>query len=77
MEMYNKGERMTPEEAAKLDLGDLIVYQEKTQYPELGLVVGKTEKAIDIDWFQEKNPYVGTYRFYGGYYFWGSVEKVS
>jgi len=70
---------MKPEEAAKLEVGDLVLYQEKTQDPELGLVVGKTEKAINIDWFQEKNPHVGTYRFVGfdAHYFWNSVEKVS
>jgi hypothetical protein len=70
---------MTPEEAAKLEIGDLVLYQEKTQDPDLGLIVGKTEKAINIDWFQEANPYVGTYRFSGGtgYYFWVSLQKVS
>ena len=70
---------MTPEEAAKLEVGDLVLYQEKTQDPELGLIVGKTEKVINIDWFQEKNPHVGTYRFVDAiaYYFWDSVEKVS
>jgi len=70
---------MKPEEAAKLEVGDLVLYQEKTQDPELGLVVGKTEKAINIDWFQEKNPHVGTYRFVDdiAYFFWVSLEKVS
>ena len=70
---------MTPEEAAKLEVGDLVLYQEKTQDPELGLVVGKTEKAINIDWLQEANPHIGAYRFVGviAYYFWGSLQKVS
>ena len=68
---------MTQEEAAKLEVGDLVVYQEKTQDPELGLIVEKTEETINIDWFQEKNPYVGTYRLNGGYNFWSSIEKVS
>ena len=68
---------MTPEEAAKLEVGDLVLYQEKTQDPELGLVVGKSHGEINIDWFQETRPYVGTYRLNGGYNFWSSIEKVS
>ena len=68
---------MTPEEAAKLEVGDLVLYQEKTQDPELGLIVGKAEETINIDWFQEKNPHVRTYRLNGGYYFWDRLEKVS
>ena len=70
---------MTPEEAAKLEVGDLVLYQEKTQDPELGLIVGKTEKAINIDWLQEANSYIGRYGYSGSttHYFWSAVEKVS
>ena len=70
---------MTAEEAAKLEVGDLVLYQEKTQDPELGLIVGKFQGEIKIDWIQEKNPYVGTYRIdrNPGNLFWYSVEKVS
>lgn len=70
---------MMPEEAAKLEVGDLIIYQEKTQDPELGLIVGKSETTINIDWFQATRQYVGTYRIDSppGNLFWYSVEKVS
>ena len=69
---------MKPEEAAKLEIGDLITYSENPTEGELGLIVGKTEDVIQIDWIEEGELYIGNYPYRSGStsYFWDTIEKV-
>lgn len=71
--------KMKLDDVKKLEIGDLITYCEGEHNPELGLVVGRTEEKVKIEWVEEERPYVGYYP-YGGHltsYFWDTIEKVS
>jgi len=69
---------MKLDDVKKLEIGDLITYSENGDEYELGLVVGKTEETIQIDWLEEERPYVGNYphREPNTSYFWDTIEKA-
>ena len=69
---------MKLEEVEKLTIGDLITYSENSDEYELGLIVGKTEETIQIDWLEEEELYIGNYPYRSGstIYFWDTIEKA-
>ena len=72
--------KMKLDDVKKLEIGDLITFCEEERNPELGLVVGRTEKKVEIEWIEEERPFVGRYIYRGPAtqsYFWDAIEKVS
>jgi hypothetical protein len=70
---------MKLDDVKKLEIGDLITFCEGKRNPELGLVVGRTEGKVKIEWIEEERPYVGNYPYRepNTSYFWDTIEKVS